>query len=196
MGDLKITADGSESMILKDNTAMVAGSNTLLTGGDHAYATAGFMENAVLGLLLSTLLGGKLEVTVGNTVLDGTLTKLSGQEIEIGAVKQHLAVTTPTVNTLFLTRATAMKERVIGANTEVKAITTSLAASKTRLRNTSSAAVAQRITQVATVAQNIATSVSTLANALRWVTSDFEMSEVRTRMNTVSTKLATLIQMT
>jgi hypothetical protein len=193
MGKLKITADGRETLIYKDHTETVLGNNDRMTAGNDAYATAGVREDVVLGFLLTALLGGNLEVAVGRTFLDGTLTRLSGRKDDLAAVASKVTQ----VNTRIVgveeaiaettSRATESEDEVSFAKTLIRESRQVVRNQYSFLGNIKLETLQTQINEIAAHAATVASSVSVVADALSMCDTAAIVTETSTALNELTT---------
>jgi hypothetical protein len=189
MGHLKITADGSESVIVKDNTAMVAGANSVLTGGNFACVTAGVAENVVLGVLVTALLGGKLEVAAGRIVMDGTLTNLYGRKTDLGALNRRLDMIDQSI-TPVSHQVDATIQEVTALDTQVRSIKSDAATVSTSVDNISFADLTSHIRNLAMHTKMIAEATLTVIDqSTRFTNTTHVQRALHTKLTTVSESL-------
>jgi hypothetical protein len=194
MGNLKVMADGSNTLILKDNTEMVAGSKAGLTGGNFALVTAGAMEDVVLGFLMTGLLGGELKVAQGGTLMDGKATKLYGRKTGISALSQRVTWSEQTI-AMLTTRVSGTEDTLAQVDGQTTTDSTDVTAMRTAVGDIDIATLTSRIRQIASEAYMISTSVRTIANELLTAEETTTVREVETTMGGTCANLFDLTQM-
>jgi hypothetical protein len=169
-------------MIEGDNTQIVLGHNGSYVAGANVSVAAGGNVSIVPGYNFEGYFGGKQEVGVYRVVADGKLTKVWGEEDEVGSVHNELNAVSQKV---FGKTAKAVADEMV-----TQAAFSQIAGNSSVVRAQDTITIAERIASCASQISTIGNAVNAVGTAVQQIVDSTVMAGAATEMVSVKQTVA------